>query len=185
MDFGRMVSAIIRAARLDASLYGEVERDPSYGRDALAAVILAALVGSLGGFLGFLTHGQAAVGLAALVIRFAVMVITYFVWALLVQFVGTRLFRGEGTPGKVHRALGFAYAPQFLNILNVIPVLAVLSGIVAWLWSIAAGAVATRQALDQDSADATVTVIVAAIVAFVFEVVLGGALLGWVALAGL
>ena len=52
MDFNRIISGMIRAARLDVSFYEEVERDPSYAQDALIVVIIASVAGAIGSFLG-------------------------------------------------------------------------------------------------------------------------------------
>jgi hypothetical protein len=57
-------------------------------------------------------------------------------------------------------------------ILSFIPCLNVLIGIVAWIWSIAAGFVAIKQSLDQDDTNAILTMVVSAVVVFVITLVI-------------
>ncbi len=173
MDFNRILAGMIRAARLDKDFYEEVEHDTSYNQDALAVVILASLAGALGGFLGMLFGGHFGAAVFALIVGVITSVASYYIWVFLVQFIGTKFFNGTGDFGEVARALGFAWAPRVLNILSFIPVLGGLIGFVAWIWTIATGFIATRQALDQDDKNAALTVIVAAVVAFVISLLIG------------
>lgn len=168
MDFNRIINGMLRAARLDKTFYEEVEHDVTYDRDALGVVLLVSLIGALGGFLGSLFGGGGVVAsILGLIVGLLLAVAGYYLWAYVAYFIGTRLFKGTGDFGEVRRALGFAYAPQALNILAFIPCVGWLIGIVAWLWSIATGFVAIRQSLDQDDTNAALTIIVSAIVTFV------------------
>lgn len=168
VDFNRILNGMIRAARLDKEFYEEVEHDSSYSQDALIVVILVSLVGALGGFLRTLFGGGSFIAaILGLVVGLLVAVGGYYLWVFVAQFVGTRFFKGTGDFGEVQRAFGFAYAPQFLNILSAIPCVGWLISIVAWLWSIATGFIAIRQSLDQDDTNAALTVVVSAIVVFV------------------
>ena len=140
MDFNRIINGMIRAARLDKSFYEEVEHDTSYTQDALAVVILVSAIGAFGNFLGQLVAGN---GILAAILGFIggllLAVVGYYLWVFIAQYIGTRFFKGTGDFGEVQRAFGFAYAPQVLNILSALPCGGWLIGIVAWLWSIAAG----------------------------------------------
>jgi hypothetical protein len=167
MDFNRIVGGLIRAARLDVSFYEEVEKDTSYSQDALIVVILASLVGAFGKFLGALFTGHFVTAILLFIVTAAVGVGGYFLWVWIAHLIGTRLFKGNGDFGMVQRAFGFAYAPQFLNILSFIPCLGGLIGFVAWIWSIATGFVAIRQSMDLDNTNAALTVIISAVVVFV------------------
>lgn len=172
MDFNRIVNGMIRAAKLDKSFYEEVEHDTSYTQDALVVVLLASVAGALGGFLSSLFGGHFGAAVFSLIVGAVTGVISYYIWVFLVQFVGTRFFKGTGDFGEVSRALGFAWAPRILNIFSFIPILGGLIGFVAWIWTIATGFIATRQSLDQDDTNAALTVIVAAVVAFLIGLVI-------------
>jgi hypothetical protein len=164
MDFNRIINGMLRAIRLDKGFFEEVEHDTSYNQDALGVVILVAVIGSIGSFLGALVSGAgilAAIG--GLIIGLLLAIAGYYLWVFVAHFIGTRLFKGTGDRGEVQRALGFAYAPQALNILSFIPCLGGIIALAAWLWSIAAAFVAIRQSLDQDDVNAGLTVVISGI----------------------
>ncbi len=167
MNTNRMISGIIRAIKLDASLYEEVEGDSSYDRDALAVVVIASLVGAFGSFLALLFGGHFLQAIMAFLVAVVIALVGFFLWAWVATFVGTRLFKGTGEFGSVKRALGFAYAPQLLNVLSFIPCLGWIVAVAAWVLSVIAGVIAIRQSLDQDNTNAILTTIVSAIVVFI------------------
>jgi hypothetical protein len=182
MDFNRILTGMIRAARLDKDFYEEVEHDASYARDALAVVVLAALAGGFGSFItGIFSRIGFFRSVLSLIWGIIVAVLMYYVWVFVAQYVGTRFFKGTGDRGEVQRAFGFAYAPQVLTILRFIPILGGLIAVVAWLWSIATGFVAIRQSLDQDNTNAILTMVVSFVVILVFTIILGiiGGILGF------
>jgi hypothetical protein len=168
MDFNRIINGMMRAMRLDKTFFEEVEHDTSYNQDALAVVVLVSAIGGVGSFLGNLIAGN---GFLSAILGFIVGVILavlgYFIWVYVAQYVGTRFFKGQGDVGEVQRAFGFAYAPQILGVLSFIPCLGGLIGLLAWIWSVAAGFVAIRQSLDQDDTNALLTVIVSAVVVMI------------------
>jgi hypothetical protein len=182
MDFNRVINGMMRAMRLDKTFFEEVEHDPSYNQDALAVVVLVAIAGGIGGFLGSLIARNTFINaVLGLIVGVLMAVIGYFIWVYVAQFIGTRLFKGQGDVGEVQRAFGFAYAPQILGILSFIPCLGGLIALAAWIWSIAAGFVAIRQSLDQDNQNAALTVIVSAIAVMVITALIGavfGTILG-------
>lgn len=182
MDFNRILDGMIRAAKLEVPFYAKVEQDPSYDQDALGVVVLASVAGAIGGFLGALFTGHALGAVITLIWTAIIGVLTYFVWAYLIYFVGTSLFKGTATFGEVRRTMGFAYAPRVLQILSFIPVLGSLIGFVVWLWMIATTFIATRQALNLDNTNAALTVIIAAVIVFVVTLILG-LIFGAIALA--
>ena len=183
MDFNRIISGMIRAARLDVSFYEEVERDPSYAQDALIVVIIASVAGAIGSFLGALFDGRFGAAIGTLIYSSVSGVLVYFFWAFLVFIIGTRLFKGTADFGEVQRTIGFAWTPRVLGILSFIPVLGWILSIIVWIWSVATGFIATRQSLDLDNTNAAFTVILAAIAAFVIQLLLG-ALMAGIGLAG-
>lgn len=168
MDFNRIVNGMLRAIRLDKTFFEEVEHDPSYNRDALGVVILVSLIGAVGSFLGALISGRGFfAALVGLFIGLLLAILGYFLWVFVAHWIGTQFFKGTGDRGEVQRALGFAYAPQALNILGFIPCLGGIIVFAAWIWSIVAAFIAIRQSLDQDDANAALTVIISGIAVMV------------------
>ena len=74
---------IIRAAKLDAQLYEEVEADRDATGQAMAVVVMSALAAGIGS----LETG----GLLGLVGGTILALVAWFIWAFLTYFIGTRL----------------------------------------------------------------------------------------------
>jgi hypothetical protein len=176
MDFNRMINGIIRAIKLDATFYEEVEQDPSYDQDSLLVVILASVLGGLGGLIGVAMSGEILGAIVAFIVAVILTLIGFFLWVWVATFVGNRFFNGTGQFANLKRAMGFAYAPQLLNLLSFIPCLGGIIGLVAWVLSVIAGVKAVRQSLNQDNTNAILTVVVSAIIVFAITAVIGGIL---------
>ncbi len=184
MDFNVMFGRALRAAKLDVTLYNEVEADTSLNREALSVVIIAVLasfVGSVVGaifssVLGGIFGAQIGFGtlLVAAVVTAVWAVIGYYIWSYLTWFIGTRFFGGTAEPGELMRTIGYAYAPQWLNVLNFIPCVGALLSIVVSIWSLVAGIVAIREALDFDTGKAVITAIIGWLVIFVVGLIITG-----------
>ncbi|MCU0506825.1 MAG: YIP1 family protein [Anaerolineae bacterium] len=189
MDFNRIINGMMRAIRLDKTFFEEVENDPSYNQDALGVVIIVAAIGSIGSFIGALVTGAgflAAIG--GLIVSLVLAILGYFLWVFVAHWIGTQFFKGVGDRGEVQRALGFAYAPQALNILSFIPCVGGIIAFAAWIWSIVAAFIAIRQSLEQDDANAALTVIISGIAIMIVVGLIGaifaGLGLGVAALSG-
>jgi hypothetical protein len=176
MDFNRMINGIIRAIKLDATFYEEVEQDPSYNQDSLMVVILASLLGGIGGLISMAMSGEIIKAILAFIVAVILTLLGFFLWVWVTTFVGTKFFKGTGQFANVKRAMGFAYAPQLLNLLSFIPCLGGIIALVAWVLSVIAGVKAVRQSLNQDNTNAILTVVVSAILVFAVMAVIGAAL---------
>ncbi len=179
MDFNRIINGMMRAIRLDKTFFEEVENDPSYNQDALGVVIIVAAIGSIGSFIGALVTGAgflAAIG--GLIVSLVLAILGYFLWVFVAHWIGTQFFKGVGDRGEVQRALGFAYAPQALNILSFIPCVGGIIAFAAWIWSIVAAFIAIRQSLEQDDANAALTVIISGIAIMIVVGLIGAIFAG-------
>ena len=141
-----ITTRMLRAARLEASLYEEVEADPALLGQAMGVVLLAALAAGIGAAPRMGGNGFIAVTAAAF--------ITWYVWALLTYWIGTRLLPETATHadmGQLLRTIGFSSAPGLVRVAGVIPGLAPLAFAVGNVWMLVAMVVAVRQALDYRS----------------------------------
>lgn len=137
---------IIRAAKLDANLYEEVEADKGALSQAMGVVVLsgvAAGIGSIGtaGFAGIFTGTITAL-------------IGWFIWAYITYIVGTKLLPQPQTRadyGEMLRTIGFASSPGLLRVFAFIPVLSAIIFVVTSIWMLVAMVIAVRQALDYTS----------------------------------
>ncbi len=102
---------IIRAMKLDVSLYEEVEADVSAMPQAMGIVILSSIAAGIGtiaqgGFVGILIGTFAAI-------------VGWYVWAYLTYFIGTRLLPEPQTKadlGQLLRAIGFSSSPGLIRV---------------------------------------------------------------------
>jgi len=146
---------IIRAAKLDAQLYEEVEADTGAMGQAMGVVVLSSMaagVGSVGiGGLGGILVGT----IAAL--------IGWYVWAYLTYFIGTKFLpepQTEADLGELLRTIGFSSSPGLIRVFGIIPGLAGPVFLVASIWMLVAMVIAVRQALDYESTSRAVGVCV-------------------------
>jgi hypothetical protein len=189
---GSLVSRMVRAARLDPAVYEEVEADRTATGQAATAVAIVAVAGGIGAALAqtlFRPEGVPGVNpILALVGGIVGALLGWLIWSYVTYFVGTRFFGGTATPGELLRTIGFAQAPGVLNILAFIPVVGGLIGIITLIWSLVAGIIAVRQALDFDTGKAILTTVIGwiflLIVFFVLALLFGGALFGLGAMSG-
>ena len=170
---GSLVQRMIRAARLEADLYEEVEADRTASNDALIVVIIVAVCNGIGAALGLLIAGAAGRAPGALIGEIVGAVVGWLIWSYLTYFIGTRLFHGRATPGEMLRTIGFSHSPGVLNILGFIPFLGPLIRLVVAFWLLVAGVVAVRQALDFDTGKAILTTVIGWLVPVIILFVLG------------
>lgn len=177
MDYNAMLSRVVRAARLDVSLYNEVEADTKLNREALLVVILVTILSAVGSFVGSLLLRLDIVSVfLGLVWALIWGVAGYYVWAYLTWFIGTRLFKGTAEPGELLRTLGYAYGPRALGFLAIIPCVGGLAALVGAIWSLVCGVVAVREALDTTTGNAVITVVIGWLVLFVVGLIVTGVL---------
>ena len=137
---------MIRAAKLDAQLYEEVEADRGAMRQAMTVVVLAAVAAGIGNFANEGPLGIVSGTIGALA--------GWYVWAFLTYFIGTRLLPEPDTKadhGELLRTIGFSSAPGLIRVFGIIPGLAPFVFAVAGAWMLAAMVIAVRQALDYKS----------------------------------
>lgn len=138
-----LTERMIRAARLDANLYEEVEADKQALGQATTVVVLSSVAAGIGHW--------AAGGLGGIVIVTIGALLGWYVWAYMTYFIGTRWLPGPETKadlGELLRTTGFSSSPGLLRALGIIPALADVVFLLASLWMLVAMVIAVRQALD-------------------------------------
>jgi hypothetical protein len=140
---GSLGERMIRAAKLDASLYEEVEADRGALGQATAVVVLASLAAGFGAF--------ARGGVGGFLLATTAALAGWYVWAFLTYWIGTRFLPEPQTQadyGELLRTIGFSSSPGVIRVLGVIPGLTGLVFLVASIWMLVAMVIAVRQALD-------------------------------------
>lgn len=136
----------IRAAKLDVSLYEEVEADKGSMGQAMAVVALSALAAGIASI--------PKAGFNGLLINLIASLLGWYIWAYITYFIGTKLLPEPQTKadhGELLRTIGFSASPGFIRIIGIIPFLYGIAFIVASIWMLVAMVVAVRQALDYKS----------------------------------
>jgi len=137
---------MIRAAKLDAALYEEVEADKGAMGQAMGVVILSSIAAGIGTI--------SATGIKGLIFGTIVALLGWFIWAYLTYFIGTRLLAEPQTKadyGELLRTIGFSSSPGVLRVLAIIPMLGGILNFIIGIWMLVAMVIAVRQALDYKS----------------------------------
>ena len=143
---GKLVDRMVRAAKLDVTLYEEVEKDQTAMPQAMAVVAIASVaagVGSLG-----------VAGFSGLIVGLIASLVGWFIWAFLTYFIGTKLLPEPQTKadlGELLRTIGFSSSPGMIRVLGFIPFLGRIILFAASIWMLVAMVIAVRQALDYQS----------------------------------
>ena len=141
-----LTDRMIRAAKLDANLYEEVEADKSAMGQAMWVVVLSSVAAGIGSI--------GTMGISGLLIGTIVALIGWFVWAFITYFVGAKILPEPQTNadyGELLRTIGFSSSPGIIRILGIIPLLGSVISIIAGIWMLIAMVIAVRQALDYKS----------------------------------
>ena len=158
---------IIRAAKLDSNLYEEVEADKSALGQAMAIVVFSSIAAGIGlyktgGFSGIITGTMASL-------------ISWYVWAYLTYFIGTKFLPEPQTQadlGELLRTIGFSSSPGLLRVFYFVPGIGGLLYLISSLWMLVAMIIAVRQALDYNSTLRAVGVCVIGYIIQIFVLVI-------------
>ena len=158
---------IIRATKLDSNLYEEVEADKSALGQAMAIVVFSSIAAGIGfyktgGFSGIITGTMASL-------------ISWYVWAYLTYFIGTKFLPEPQTKadlGELLRTIGFSSSPGLLRVFYFVPGIGILMYLISSFWMLVAMIIAVRQALDYNSTLRAVGVCVIGYIIQIFVLVI-------------
>ena len=159
----KFIERMIRAAKLDVTLYEEVEADKTAMKQAIGVVVLSSLASGIGGM---------SMGGGNLFLGTIVTLVGWYIWAYLTYFIGTRFLPEAQTKadhGELLRTIGFSSSPGLIRILGIIPALTNLVFTVAGIWMLIAMVIAVRQALDYKSTGRAVGV---CIIGWIIQVII-------------
>tara|TARA_Y100000590_G_C15328998_1_gene866937 strand:+ start:51 stop:572 length:522 start_codon:yes stop_codon:yes gene_type:complete len=157
------VNRIVRACKLDISLYEEVESDKSATFQAALVVVLSSLAAGVGAL---------SLGASNFLMAPILSLISWYVWAYLIYFIGVKFFPEPNTKadhGELLRTIGFSSAPGLIRILGFTPELMSIIFIISGVWMLVAMVIAVRQALDYESTWRAIGVV---IIAFLVQAII-------------
>jgi hypothetical protein len=146
VNMASFTDRMLRAAKLDAAIYEEVEADKGAMGQAMGVVILSSVAAGIGAI--------RVTGLNGLIFGTIVALLGWFIWAFLTYYIGTRLLPEPQTKadyGELLRTIGFSSSPGVVRILAIIPMLGAAVNFIAGIWMLVAMVIAVRQALDYKS----------------------------------
>ena len=161
--FNNLFNRIFRAIKIDVELYEEVERDKSATIQAGLVVVLSSMAAGVGAL---------QLGASNFLLAPIFSLISWYVWAYIIYFVGVKLFPEKNTKsnhGELLRTIGFSSAPGLLRVFGVTPDLMAVTFIGSAFWMLACMVVGVRAALDYKSLWRALGVV---IVAWLFQAIL-------------
>ena len=148
------VNRIVRACKLDVSVYEEVEADKSATLQAALVVVLSSLAAGVGAL---------SLGASNFLMAPILSLISWYIWAYLIYFIGVKLFPEPSTKsdhGELLRTIGFSSSPGLIRVFGVTPELMSITFIGAAIWMLIAMIIAVRLALDYQSTWRAIGVVV-------------------------
>jgi hypothetical protein len=162
----------IGAARLDISVFEDIEADPRATRQALVVVVLSSAAAGIG-----LTSSLYD---APVITRVVLALLLWVFWAALTYAIGLYLLpepQTDTSVGELLRTIGFAASPGALRVFGFVPGVGRPVYAIATVWMLIAMVIAIRQALDyRSTARAVVVCLVAWVIAVAMAALIGGLL---------
>jgi hypothetical protein len=171
-----LTNRIIGAFTFRKGVYAEVEADASFTSTAWILVIVVAFLNQLGSYASSDLPDWLIGALAGTI----VMVIGFAVAALVINWVGQKVFKADVTFNELVRTLGLAYVWNVIGVLGVLTAFSTALGcvltpaiVIAWVAMVVAWFVAVKEALDLEWIQTIATVILGYIALFAVVIVAG------------
>lgn len=162
---GGLMDRVMRAVKLDPTLYREASTDETKTSEAMIVVAIAAGIAGLGPIFNAVDFKFGTwIGSIILAPTLGLAIGTGLLW-----LVG-KLFGGKAAFMEMFRPLGYAYAPQALGIVPII------GGFVGGIWSIVCAVIAVRESEDVSTGSAVGIVLIPLVIGFILAIVLVAAL---------
>ena len=125
------INRIFRAVKIDIDLYEEVEKDKSATLQAGIVVVLSSLAAGVGAL---------QLGSSNFILAPILSLLSWYVWAYVIYFVGVKLFGGPSTKsnhGELLRTIGFSSAPGLIRVFGITPELMTVTFVGSAFWMLA------------------------------------------------
>ena len=164
----KMVSRMLKAARLDGDTFRELRNDPSATLQSVSIVaIIGVCYGAGLGFFGFFVAGISLPNTFTLtLIGLFSAIIIGFVWSSTTFLIVTKLFRGTIDYWGLTRPFFFSWAPGLLFILmsSPIPMISEIIRAAATTWIAIASVFAVKHATGLSAQQSMLTFIIGIVV---------------------
>ena len=139
------LNRLLRSTKIDPEVFNEVQKDKSATLSAAIVVLLSSLAAGI---------GATSLGAGNFILAPIFSLISWFVWAYIVYFVGVKLFpepKTKTTQFALLRAIGFSSAPGIIRIFGFNESLMTVTFVGSAFWMFACMVVAVRETLDYKS----------------------------------
>ena len=133
---------VLRSIKIDPDVYDEVQKDKTATLSAAIVVVISSLAAGI---------AAKQLGASSFIFAPILSLLSWFVWAYIVYFVGVKLFpdpKTKTTHAALLRAIGFSSAPGIIRVFGLTPELMTVTFIGSALWMLACMVVAVRQTLN-------------------------------------
>ena len=139
------LNRIFRSFKIDPEVFNEVQKDKNATISAAFVVILSSSAAGI---------GATSLGTSNFILAPVFSLISWFVWAYIVYFVGVKLFpdtKTKTTQASLLRAIGFSSAPGIIRIFGFNEDLMTVTFIGAAFWMLVCMVVAVKETLNYKS----------------------------------
>ena len=136
------LNRVFRSIKIDPDVYDEVQKDKTATLSAAFVVVISSLAAGI---------AAKQLGASSFIFAPILSLLSWFVWAYIVYFVGVKLFpdpKTKTTHAALLRAIGFSSAPGIIRVFGFTPELMTVTFIGSALWMLACMVVAVRQTLN-------------------------------------
>ena len=140
--FSIFLNRVFRSIKIDPDVYDEVQKDKTATLSAAIVVVTSSLAAGI---------AAKQLGASSFIFAPILSLLSWFVWAYIVYFVGVKLFpdaKTKTTHAALLRAIGFSSAPGIIRVFGFTPELMTVTFIGSALWMLACMVVAVRQTLN-------------------------------------
>ena len=139
------LNRVFRSVKIDPEVFNEVQKDKNATISAAIVVILSSTAAGI---------GATKIEMGNFILAPVFPLISWFVWAYIVYFVGVKLFpdpKTKTTQFALLRAIGFSSAPGIIRIFGFNEDLMTVTFIGSAFWMLACMIVAVRETLNYKS----------------------------------
>jgi hypothetical protein len=150
------LNRIYRSIKIDPEVFDEVQKDKNATIAAGIVVVLSSLAAGI---------GASHLGAVNFFLAPVLSVVTWFIWAYIVYFVGVKLFpdlKTKTTHSALLRSIGFSCAPGMIRVFGFNEDLMTVTFIGSAFWMLACMVVAVKQTLNYKSLPKALGVVIIA-----------------------
>ena len=139
------LNRIYRSVKIEPEVFDEVQKDKKATTAAGVVVVLSSLAAGI---------GASQLGAVNFFLAPSLSLVSWFVWAYIVYFVGVKLFpdlRTKTTHMALLRSIGFSTAPGMIRIFGINEDIMTVVFVGSAFWMLACMVVAVKQSLNYKS----------------------------------